>query len=61
MSINRKQIEDFYNYEWKDYVSFETLTSLIELTCKTYHLNQPAVPDFIKEKESAKFHDLGQI
>ena len=60
-TVTRKQIENYYESEWHDFVSLKTINLLIELTCKAYHLNQPLVPDFVKEKELPKPQNLGQI
>ena len=60
-TINRKQIEDYYEKEWDGLVSSKTQTLLIELTCQAYKLNQPQIPGFVKEKEPPKPQDLGKI
>jgi len=60
-AVTRKQIEEYYHSEWNDMVASKTLNLLIELTCKTYQLNQPPIPDFIKDQDKPKPHNLGQI
>ncbi len=60
-TINRKQIENYYESEWNELTSSKTINLLIELTCKAYHLNQPAIPGFVKEKEPPKPQNLGQV
>ena len=59
--MNRKQIENYYESEWNDFVLPKTINLLVELTCKAYHLNQPPIPGFVKEKELPKPQNLGQI
>lgn len=61
VAVSRKQIEDYYKAEWEEIVSPKTLNLLIELTCRSYQLNQPPMPLFTKEKEWPKPQDLGQI
>lgn len=62
LTINRKKIEGYYETEWQDIISPETLACLIELTCQTYQLNQPFItPCFIKEREPLRPKALGQI
>ena len=61
VNINRKQIENYYELEWSELASPKTVNLLIELTCKAYHLNQPTVSGFGKEKEPPKPQNLGQI
>ena len=59
--MTRKQIEDYYNVEWKENVSSETLSLLVELTCKEYKLHKPEVPDLNKNITPQRPHNLGQI
>lgn len=61
VTIARKQIEDYYDQEWSEVVSSKTLDLLIELTCQSYHLNKPIIPDFVKKNEVHKPQDLGKI
>ncbi len=60
--LSRKQIDDFYTAEWGELISTEALYTLVESTCKAYHLNRPVIPSFVnKEKAFLKLQDLGQI
>ena len=59
--VNRKLIEDYYQNEWREFVSPETIKLLSELTCQAYKLNQPPIPSFIKEQELPKPQNLGHI
>lgn len=59
--INRKLIEDYYENEWKEFVSPQVIKILSELTCQAYKLNQPHIPSFIKEQEPPKPQNLGHI
>ena len=61
ITINRKVVEEYYENEWGSAVSAKTLNVLIELTCKAYHLNQPQVHGFVKEREHKILQNLGQI
>lgn len=61
ISVNRKLIEDYFQSEWKESVSDKTLDFLIELTCQSYKLNQPQVPNFLINQEPPKPQDLGKI
>lgn len=60
-TINRKDIEDYYEQEWSKIVLPKTLELLIELTCRSYQLHQPPTPNFVKQKELPKPSDLGKI
>lgn len=60
-TITRKQIENYYEGEWREVISPKTLNLLIELTCQAYKLNHPATPTFVKEKEPPKPQNLGHI
>ena len=57
----KKTIEDYYETEWSNQLSRNAVKILIELTCRTYHLNQPHVPSFVREKEVVKPSNLGKI
>lgn len=61
ISVNRKLIEDYFQSEWKESVSDKALEFLIELTCQSYKLNQPQVPNFLINQEPPKPQDLGKI
>ena len=61
MSITKKQIEIFYEEEWADVLSIKSINLLVELTWKTYQLNQSTMPGYVKEKGITKPLDLGQI
>lgn len=60
-AINRKQIEDYYEIEWKEIVSQKTINLLIELTCQSYKLNKPQTPNFLRQNEPKRPHNLGQV
>lgn len=59
--VNRKQVDEYYEKEWAEFVSKKTLDLLTELACKAYHLNLPVVPSYISEKELIERQDLGKI
>ena len=61
ITINRKVVEEYYEGEWASLVNAKTLSVLIELTCKAYHLNQPQTHGFIKERQQERLQNLGQI
>lgn len=60
VTISRKEIENFYEQEWAKVISLKAINVLVEVTCQSYHLNQPEVFGYIKE-EIPKPQDLGQI
>ena len=59
--VTRKQIENYYEQEWSEFVSTKSVDLLVDLTCQSYQLNQPQTPGFIKQREAPKPQDLGQI
>lgn len=61
LTINRKVVEEYYEDEWASLVNAKTLSALIELTCKAYHLNQPQAHGFMREKQLERLQNLGQI
>ena len=61
LTLNRKSIEDYYEKEWADVVSTNTLNILIEITCREYHLNKPQMPEFLNIYEKPKLKKLGEI
>ena len=61
LTVNRKLIEDYYEQEWSGILLKNTLELLIELTCHSYHLSQPTVPDFAGSKEPQKPKRIGEL
>lgn len=61
ISVNRKLIEDYYESEWRESAPDKVLNLLIELTCQSYKLNQPQVPNFLINQEPPRPQDLGKI
>ena len=60
LTISKKEIENYYEKEWSDFISETTIHYLIDTTCKKYKLNQQQVLDFVR-KDGPKPQDLGQI
>lgn len=61
ISINRKIIEEYYNKEWQELISTESIKLLVELTCKSFNLNQSPKFSFYTLQEPPKIQALGQI
>ena len=57
----RKDIEEYYRKNWTALAGEKTLEILTELTCKSYQLNQPKVPNFVKGNITLRPHNLGKI
>ena len=58
VTITKKQIEEYYEKEWKDIFSSKSIELLIEATDKAFQLGK-VIP--FKEKEPPRLQNLGQI
>ncbi len=60
-TMTRKQVENYYEKEWSNFLSSGTVSLLVELTCQSYHLNQPQAQLFVRHREIPKPQALGKI